>query len=179
MVNIPVGWLKSFWGAVDTMLPRPFTPRAQQVLALARLEAEGFHHPFVGTEHLLLGLIRLGRGVGFDVLRHIGVDLEALRLEVEKKVGTMVPNQKVPASIPYTPRVKKVLGLAVKESKALNHSYLGTEHILLGLLGEDEGVAGRVLKSLGLDTVVMKQNVLRVLDPNSHPPENPGMGQNR
>jgi len=122
-----------------------FTPRAQQVLALARKEADRFNHNFVGTEHLLLGLIKLGQGVAVNVLQKMGLDLETVRMEVEKQVGTG-PDQKVIGNIPYTPRVKKVLALASKEAKALNHTYVGTEHILLGLLREGDGVAARVLK---------------------------------
>ena len=119
-----------------------FTPRAQQVLALARKEAERFKHDYVGTEHLLLGLIKLGQGVAVDVLQRMGLDLERVRMEVEKHVGSH-PAPNMMGNIPYTPRVKKVLALAGKEAKALNHSYVGTEHILLGLLREGEGVAFR------------------------------------
>ena len=118
-----------------------FTPRAQQVLALARKEADRFNHNYVGTEHLLLGLIKLGRGVAVNVLQKMGLDLETVRMEVEKQVGSG-PETKMVGNIPYTPRVKKVLALAGKEARALNHSYVGTEHILLGLLREGEGVAG-------------------------------------
>src|SRR6266576_3957378 len=146
-----------------------FTPRAQQVLALARKEADRFNHNFVGTEHLLLGLIKLGQGVAVNVLQKLGLDLETVRMEVEKQVGTG-PDQKMIGNIPYTPRVKKVLALAAKEAKALNHTYVGTEHILLGLLREGDGVAARVLKNLGLDTDVTRQNVLKELDPNFSPP---------
>src|SRR5206468_919988 len=124
-----------------------FTPRAQQVLALARKEADRFNHNFVGTEHLLLGLIKLGQGVAVNVLQKMGLDLETVRMEVEKQVGSG-PETKIVGNIPYTPRVKKVLALAGKEAKALNHSYVGTEHILLGLLREGEGVAERVLQVL-------------------------------
>ena len=124
-----------------------FTPRAQQVLALARKEADRFNHAYVGTEHLLLGLIKLGQGVAVNVLERMGLDLETVRMEVEKEVGSGPP-QKSSGNIPYTPRVKKVLALANKEAKALNHSYVGTEHLLLGLLREGEGVAARVLKRL-------------------------------
>ena len=122
-----------------------FTPRAQQVLALARKEADRFNHNYVGTEHLLLGLIKLGQGVAVNVLQKMGLDLETVRMEVEKQVGTG-PETKMVGNIPYTPRVKKVLALAGKEAKSLNHSYVGTEHILLGLLREGEGVAARVLQ---------------------------------
>src|SRR6266446_5005444 len=142
-----------------------FTPRAQQVLALARREADRFHHNFVGSEHLLLGLIRLGQGTAVNVLRKMGLDLETVRKEVEKQVGTG-PDQKMIGHIPYTPRVKKVLALASKEAKALNHTYVGTEHILLGLLCEGDGVAARVLKNLGVNIEQTRQEILRELDPN-------------
>ena len=121
-----------------------FTPRAQQVLALARKEADRFNHNYVGTEHLLLGLIKLGQGVAVSVLERLGLDLETVRMEVEKEVGTG-PDTKISGSVAYTPRVKKVLALANKEAKSLNHSYVGTEHLLLCLLREGEGIAARVL----------------------------------
>jgi ATP-dependent Clp protease ATP-binding subunit ClpC len=142
-----------------------FTPRAQQVLALARKEADRFNHNFVGTEHLLLGLIKLGQGVAVNVLQKMGLDLETVRMEVEKQVGTG-PDQKMIGNIPYTPRVKKVLALAAKEAKALNHTYVGTEHILLGLLREGDGVAARVLKNLDVDIEQTRQEILKELDPN-------------
>ena len=142
-----------------------FTPRAQQVLALARKEADRFNHSFVGTEHLLLGLINLGQGVAVNVLQKMGLDLETVRLEVEKQVGTG-PDQKLAGNIPYTPRVKKVLELSKKEAKALHHTYVGTEHILLGLLREGEGVAARVLKTLDIDIDLCRQEILHELDPN-------------
>src|SRR3974377_1161569 len=142
-----------------------FTPRAQQVLALARKEADRFNHNFVGTEHLLLGLIKLGQGVAVNVLQKIGLDSGTGRLEVEKQVGTG-PDQKMMGNIPYTPRVKKVLALAQKEAKALNHTYVGTEHILLGLLREGDGVAARVLKNLDVDIEQTRQEILKELDPN-------------
>src|SRR6516162_8848404 len=142
-----------------------FTPRAQQVLALARKEADRFNHTFVGTEHLLLGLIKLDQGVAVNVLRKLGLDLETVRMEVEKQVGTG-PDQKMIGNIPYTPRVKKVLALAAKEARALNHTYVGTEHILLGLLREGDGVAARVLKNLDIDIEQTRQEILKELDPN-------------
>ena len=147
-----------------------FTPRAQQVLALARKEAERFNHNYVGTEHLLLGLIKLGEGVAVNVLQKMGLDLEIVRKEVEKHVGPR-PETKMIGNIPYTPRVKKVLALAGKEAKALNHSYVGTEHILLGLLREGEGIAARVLKSLEVDPARTRNEILKELDPNFTPPE--------
>ncbi|MDH4409916.1 MAG: ATP-dependent Clp protease ATP-binding subunit [Verrucomicrobiales bacterium] len=142
-----------------------FTPRAQQVLALARKEADRFNHNYVGTEHLLLGLIKLGQGVAVNVLQKMNLDLETVRLEVEKQVGNG-PETKMVGNIPYTPRVKKVLALAGKEAKALNHSYVGTEHILLGLLREGDGVAARVLKNLDVDIERTRNEILRELDPN-------------
>lgn len=142
-----------------------FTPRAQQVLALARKEASRFNHNYVGTEHILLGLIKLGQGVAVSVLERMGLDLESVRIEVEKQVGTG-PDQKVAGSIPYTPRVKKVLAYSNKEAKSLNHSYVGTEHILLGLLREGEGVAAKVLNSLEVDVQRTRNEILAEIDPN-------------
>ena len=147
-----------------------FTPRAQQVLALARKEADRFNHNYVGTEHLLLGLIKLGQGVAVNVLQKLGLDLETVRMEVEKQVGSG-QEQKMVGNIPYTPRVKKVLALASKEARALNHSYVGTEHILLGLLREGEGVAAHVLKSLEIDIERTRNEILKELDPNFTPQE--------
>src|ERR1700712_4236662 len=147
-----------------------FTPRAQQVLALARKEADRFNHNYVGTEHLLLGLIKLGQGVAVNVLQKMGLDLETVRMEVEKQVGSG-PETKMVGNIPYTPRVKKVLALAGKEAKSLNHSYVGTEHILLGLLREGEGVAARVLKNLEVDIERTRNEILKELDPNFTPSE--------
>ncbi|HRJ08550.1 MAG TPA: ATP-dependent Clp protease ATP-binding subunit [Prosthecobacter sp.] len=142
-----------------------FTPRAQQVLALARKEADRFNHNYVGTEHLLLGLIKLGQGVAVNVLTKLGLDLETVRLHVEQQVGSG-PETKMVGNIPYTPRVKKVLALASKEAKALNHSYVGTEHILLGLLREGEGVAAQVLRTLDVNLDKARNEILRELDPN-------------
>src|SRR3954452_16365498 len=153
-----------------------FTPRAQQVLALARKEADRFNHNFVGTEHLLLGLIKLGQGVAVNVLQKIGLDLETVRMEVEKLVGTG-PDQKMIGNIPYTPRVKKVLSLASKEAKALNHTYVGTEHILLGLLREGDGVAARVLKNMDVDIEQTRQEILKELDPNFNSAEEAPAGE--
>ncbi|NLB60801.1 MAG: hypothetical protein GX806_07055, partial [Lentisphaerae bacterium] len=143
-----------------------FTPRAQQVIrVLSHKEAERFNHPYIGTEHLLLGLIALGEGVAVSALEHMGVDLAALRLEVEKAVG-QGPEIKTAGGLPLTPRAKKVLSLAAAEAKALNHGYIGTEHLLLGLLGEEEGVAARVLKNLNVDLERTRAEVLKELDPN-------------
>ncbi|MGD0016165.1 MAG: ATP-dependent Clp protease ATP-binding subunit [Verrucomicrobiia bacterium] len=147
-----------------------YTPRAQQVLALARKEADRFNHNYVGTEHLLLGLIKLGQGVAVSVLQKMGLDLETVRMEVEKQIGTG-PETKMVGNIPYTPRVKKILVLAQKEAKALNHNYVGTEHILLGLLREGEGAGARILKSLDVDIERCRNEILKELDPNFQPSE--------
>jgi ATP-dependent Clp protease ATP-binding subunit ClpA len=170
-----VSRLKSFWKALTTPSagetlgfvesPDKFTPRAQQVLALARREADRLNHSFVGTEHLLLGLIKLGQGTAVTVLQRLGLDLETTRLEVEKQVGKG-PEQTPNRPIPYTPRVKKVLALAAKEARALDHTYVGTEHILLGLLQEVDGVAARVLQNLGVDAEKTRQEILKELNPN-------------
>ena len=142
-----------------------FTPRAQQVLALARKEADRFNHNYVGTEHILLGLIKLGQGVAVNVLQKLGLDLDTVRMQVEQQVGSG-PETKMVGNIPYTPRVKKVLALASKEAKQLNHSYVGTEHILLGLLREGEGVAAQVLRNLDINLDKARNEILRELDPN-------------
>jgi predicted dehydrogenase len=154
-----------------------FTPRAQQALAMARKEADRFNHNFVGTEHLLLGLIKLGQGVAVNVLQKRGLDLETVRREVEKQIGPG-PDQKMIGNIPYTPRVKKVLALAAKEAKALSHTYVGTEHILLGLMREGDGVAARVLKNLNVDIEQTRQEILRELDPNFAPNMDRGTSSN-
>src|SRR5258707_2904395 len=147
-----------------------FTSRAQQVLVLARKEAERFKHNYVGTEHLLLGLIKLGQGVAVNGLRKVGLDRERVLMEVEEHVDSH-PETNMIGNIPYQPRVKKVLALAGKEAKALNHSFVGTEHILLGLLREGEGVAARVLKRLEVDPARTRNEILKELDPNFTPPE--------
>ncbi|MDG0995402.1 MAG: ATP-dependent Clp protease ATP-binding subunit [Akkermansiaceae bacterium] len=147
-----------------------FTPRAQQVLALARKEADRFNHNYVGTEHILLGLIKLGQGVAVSVLQNMGLDLDTVRIEVEKQVGSG-PENKIAGNIPYTPRVKKVLSLSNKEAQQLDHSYVGTEHLLLGLLREGEGVAARVLTSLEVDINQTRQEILAEIDPNFSPEE--------
>lgn len=138
------------------------------MLALARKEADRFNHNYVGTEHLLLGLIKLGQGVAVSVLERLGLDLETVRMEVEKEVGTG-PDTKISGSVAYTPRVKKVLALANKEAKSLNHSYVGTEHLLLGLLREGEGIAARVLQRLEVDIQSTRNEILAEIDPNFAP----------
>jgi len=142
-----------------------FTPRARRVIDLARKEADNFNHPYVGTEHLLLGLIALGEGVAVNVLERMGISLEAVRLEVEKAVGHG-PETKTIGNVPFTPRSKKVLQLAIAEAQAFGHTYVGTEHILLGLLREGEGVASQVLKNLNIDFDNARVEIMKELDPN-------------
>jgi ATP-dependent Clp protease ATP-binding subunit ClpC len=152
------------------------TPRAKQVLALARKEAERFNHSYVGTEHLLLGLIKLGQGVAVNVLQRMGLDLDGVRMEVERLVGSH-PKANMIGDTPYTPRVKNVLALAGKEAKALNQSHVGTAHILLGLLREGEGIVARVLKNLDVDLAQTRNEILKELDPNSAPLESEAESQ--
>ena len=149
----------------EAQLAGSLTPRAQSALLQARKEAHRLNHNFAGTEHLLLGLIRLGQGVAVNVLQKLGLDLETVRKEVETQVG-IGPDQKFLYDIPYTPRVKKILALAAREARSLNHTYVGTEHLLLGLLREGDGVAARVLASLNVDAEKARLEILKELDPN-------------
>jgi ATP-dependent Clp protease ATP-binding subunit ClpC len=134
-----------------------FTDRARRVLTFAQEEARQLNHSFIGTEHLLLGLIREGDGVGAQALRSLGISFPAVRDKVQETIGTAgsVPG----GSPPFTPRAKKVLELALREALQLNHSYIGTEHMLLGLVREGEGVAATVLVSLGADLPRVRQEV--------------------
>ena len=145
--------------------PGTFTPRAQQSLANARKEADRLNHNFVSTEHLLLGLLALGQGVAAIVLQKQGVSLDLARSKVAEFVG-VGPAQIVIGNIPYTPRVKKVLALATKEAQSLNHTFVGTEHILLGLLGDGDGMAARVLMSFDVNLGETRMTILKELDPN-------------
>lgn len=145
-----------------------YTPRAREVITLARAEADRFNHAYVGTEHILLGLLALGQGVAVTVLERMGVSLDSLRLEVEKAVG-QGPETKTSGNVPFTPRAKKVLQLAAAEARSLGHTYVGTEHILLGLLREGEGVAAQVLRNLNVDPDTTREEVMKELDPNYEP----------
>ena len=144
-----------------------FTPRAQKVLQLARQEAERFNHAYVGTEHLLLGIMALGEGVAVSVLEQMGVSIENVRLEVEKNVQSG-PATKTIGNLPYTPRSRKVLQLAAAEAREMG-SVVGTEHILMGLLREGEGVAAQVLRNLNVDPDAVRLAVRHELDPNFEP----------
>ena len=145
-----------------------FTPRAQQVLILAKSEAQKYNHDCVGTEHILLGLIVLGQGVAVSALQSMGLDLKTVRATVEKLSPPGGPTVQE-GDIPLTPRVKKVLTLAAREARSLNYNYIGTEHLLLGLLREGEGVAAQVLRSLNVDAESIRREVLKTLDPNYIP----------
>ncbi len=146
-----------------------FTPRAQKVLQLARQEAERFNHAYIGTEHILLGIMALGQGVAVDVLEQMGISIENVRLEVEKTV-TPGSDLKTVGNLQYTPRTRKVLQLAVAEAREMN-SPVGTEHILLGLLREGEGAAAQVLRNLNIDLDAVRLAIQRELDPNYEPSE--------
>jgi len=150
-----------------------FTPRTQEVIALSRQEAGRLGHGFVGTEHLLLGLIKLGRGVSANVLEQMGLNLESVRREIERQIpkGPREPN--ATTFIPFTPRARKVITLAQAEAKSLHHTYIGTEHILLGILRENEGVAAKVLQSLNVELEKVRVAVMSELDPRFRP-TNPG-----
>jgi ATP-dependent Clp protease ATP-binding subunit ClpC len=138
-----------------------FTDRARRVVVLAQEEARVLNHNYIGTEHILLGLLREGDGVAAKALESLGLHLEAVRQQVEQIIGK---GQQVPAGhIPFTPRAKKVLELSLREALQLGHDYIGTEHILLGLLSEGEGVAAQVLVRLGADLKRVRQQVIQVL----------------
>ncbi|MCF8566039.1 ATP-dependent Clp protease ATP-binding subunit [Alicyclobacillus tolerans] len=137
-----------------------FTERAQKVLALAQEEATRLRHPGVGTEHILLGLVREGDGIAAKALVSLGVSAEKVQAELEKIIG---PGQSQTSAMTYTPRAKKVIELSIDEARKLNHSYVGTEHILLGLIREGEGVAARVLGNLGVSLNKARQQVLQLL----------------
>ncbi|MHC4075859.1 MAG: ATP-dependent Clp protease ATP-binding subunit [Planctomycetota bacterium] len=139
-----------------------FTDRARKVMALANQEAQRFNHEYIGTEHILLGLVKEGSGVGATVLKNLDVDIKKLRLEVEKLVKSG-PDMVTMGKLPQTPRAKKVIEFAIEEARSLNHNYVGTEHILLGLLRESEGIAAQVLMSLGLKLEDIRQEVLNLL----------------
>ena len=139
-----------------------FTDRARKVMALANQEAQRFNHEYIGTEHILLGLVKEGSGVGANVLKNLDVDLRKVRLEVEKLVRAG-PEMVTMGRLPQTPRAKKVIEYAIEEARNLNHNYVGTEHLLLGLLREHDGVAAQVLMNLGLKLEDVREEVLNLL----------------
>ncbi len=139
-----------------------FTDRARKVMALANQEAQRFNHEYIGTEHILLGLVKEGSGVGANVLKNLDIDLRKVRLEVEKLVKSG-PETVTMGKLPQTPRAKKVIEYAIEEARNLNHNYVGTEHLLLGLLREQDGVAAQVLMNLNLKLEDVREEVLNLL----------------
>ena len=139
-----------------------FTDRARKVMQLANQEAQRFNHEYIGTEHILLGLVKEGSGVAANVLKNLEVDLRKIRLEVEKIVQ-LRPDMDNIDMLPRTPRAKFVINYAMEEARNLNHNYVGTEHLLLGLLREQEGVAAQVLMNLGLKLEDVQEEVLNLL----------------
>jgi ATP-dependent Clp protease ATP-binding subunit ClpC len=153
------------------MEPLNFTPRSQQVLVLARQAADHMRNNYVGTEHLLIGLIELGQGIAVNVLKKLNVTLDAVNERIKKALREQIQDESTKPSmfsenIPFTPRVKRVLILAANEARSFQHPYIGTEHLLLGILREKEGIAARVLNELGVDVERCRQEILEELDPN-------------
>ena len=159
-----------------------FTERARKVIILAKEEAKRFNHDYIGTEHILLGLIKEGESVAAAVLQNLGLSLDTIRLEVEKLVQ-FGPSTVVSGDIPFTPKAKKVIELAMDEARRLGHNYIGTEHLLLGLIKEGEGVASHVLMNVGLDLNKVRAEVIKLLgsttpsgEPGAPPPTMGGPG---
>ena len=145
-----------------------FTERARQVVVLAQDEASALKHNYIGTEHILLGLLREEEGLAARVLESLDVTVEEVRAQVERVVGR--GDEPATGQIPFTPRAKKVLELALREALSLNHSYIGTEHILLGVVRENQGVAARILLDFGADAETVRARVLEALGRPGHPP---------
>ena len=150
-----------------------FTDRARKVMQLANQEAQRFNHEYIGTEHILLGLVKEGSGVAANVLKNLDIDLRKIRLEVEKIVQSG-PDMVTMGKLPQTPRAKKVIEYSIEEARNLNHNYVGTEHLLLGLLREQEGVAAQVLMNLGLKLEDVREEVLNLLGHNMATEESGG-----
>ena len=138
-----------------------FTDRARRVVVLAQEEARMLNHNYIGTEHILLGLIHEGEGVAAKALESLGISLEAVRSQVEEIVGR--GTDAGPGHVRFTTRAKKVLELSLREALQLGHDYIGTEHILLGLARQDDGVAGQILSALGVDVDTIRRHVIRLL----------------
>ena len=155
-----------------------FTDRARKVMQLANQEAQRFNHEYIGTEHVLLGLVKEGSGVAANVLKNLDVDLRKIRLEVEKLVQSG-PEMVTMGKLPQTPRAKKVIEYSMEEARNLNHNYVGTEHILLGLLREQEGVAAQVLMNLGLKLEEVREEVLNLLGHGLESDDDPGERSHR
>jgi ATP-dependent Clp protease ATP-binding subunit ClpC len=157
-----------------------FTDRARKVMQLANQEAQRFNHEYIGTEHILLGLVKEGSGVAANVLKNLDIDLRKIRLEVEKIVqGGQGSEMVTMGKLPQTPRAKKVIEYSIEEARNLNHNYVGTEHLLLGLLREQEGVAAQVLMNLGLKLEDVREEVLNLLGHNMPSESETGGGGER
>ncbi|MDP6930624.1 MAG: Clp protease N-terminal domain-containing protein, partial [Planctomycetota bacterium] len=150
-----------------------FTDRAKKVMSYARQEAQKFNHEYIGTEHILLGLVQEGSGVAANVLKNMSIDLEKIRHEVEKIVKTG-PSMVTMGQLPFTPRAKKVLELSMEEASQLSHNYIGTEHLLLGLIKENEGIAAQVLMNLGVQLEDVRDEVLEFLGASDSAQEDEG-----
>jgi ATP-dependent Clp protease ATP-binding subunit ClpC len=165
-----MNWLKKFLAKLKSREPDShelldnFTPRAKKVMAFANEEALHLKHNFIGTEHILLGLVKLGDGVAANVLIKLGLTLEKARMGVEKIDG-LGPDRKITFTLPFTPRAKEVFKLARNDAKLLNHTYIGTEHILLGILYEGQGIAAKVLRDFNIDIKKMREEILNELNP--------------
>ncbi len=140
-----------------------FTERVRKVLAMAREEAARLHHEYVGTEHILLGLVREGEGVAATALQNLGVELDDIEQKIEEMVKKAKAGQTTGPDLPYTSPAKKVLELAMAEARSLNHQYVGTEHVLLGLIREEHGAAARVITSFGITIDAARAGVLEIL----------------
>jgi len=145
-----------------------FTPRAKRALVFAGEEAKRLNHNFIGTEHILLGLIKLKVGVAINVLGKLGLNLDMVRMETEKMVGRG-PDAKAVSPIPFTPRAKTVIEIAKKEAAQLNHTYIGTEHLLLAILRENRGTAVRVLWSYNVNTEQLHKEIVSELISDDNP----------
>jgi ATP-dependent Clp protease ATP-binding subunit ClpA len=140
-----------------------FTDRARKVMQLANQEAQRFNHEYIGTEHILLGLVKEGSGVASNVLKNLNIDLNAVRREVEKILGQPGSSTVLSGRLPHTPRSKKVIDYAIEEARGLKDNYVGTEHLLLGLMLTKDGVAAQVLMNLGLKIENVRREVLNLL----------------
>jgi ATP-dependent Clp protease ATP-binding subunit ClpC len=153
-----------------------FTSRARAIVVLAQVEARTLNHRHIGTEHLLLGLIKEGEGIAARALQDLGISMETVRAEVVEKIGGQGEGRSPAGQIPFTPRAKKVLELSLREALHLGHDYIGTEHILLGLIREGDGIAARVLLALGADHDNTRAKVIHLLVRRDSDPE-PGTGR--
>ena len=141
-----------------------FTERARKIMALGNQEAQRFNHEYIGTEHILLGLLKEGTGVGANVLRHMGIDLSKLRKATEKEM-TPGPEMVAMGKLPQTPRAKKVIEYAIEEARGLDHNYIGSEHLLLGLLREEDGVAAKALAGADVKIDPSREEILTLIGP--------------